>query len=428
MLPQCALDSADGQRVFAARVFPLPGGSVGLSLEDVTIQVRSRRLQAAEQRVLEMVVSGTDLETVLATLVEAIEEHAPPTLGSIQLVDADGLRIRHGAAPSLPPAYNSAIDGQPIGPCAGSCGTAAHLGRPVFVDDIATDPLWVPYRDLALSHGLRACWSTPIHSSEGRVLGTFALYYRQPRKPGAEELDLIARATHFAGIAIQRKRLDEQLLALPARIEAVREDERTEMAREIHDELGQALTALKMDVAWLRRRSAPGTSDEVLERLDSMSEMIDATINQVRRISAELRPGVLDDLGLAAAVEWQAREFSRRFGIACHVQSNVQETRLDRTLSTAIFRILQEALTNVARHARATRVDVSLQLEAGQLELDVQDNGVGIGRDAASRPTSLGLLGMRERARRLGSSMKSIGRPGTGTLVEVRVPLSGTVA
>jgi GAF domain-containing protein len=156
----------------------------------------------------------------------------------------------------LPDAYNAAIDGAAIGPNAGSCGTAAALREPVIVTDVATDRRWADYRGLAAIAGIRACWSTPIFASDGRVLGTFALYYRAPRAPSAQDLALIARFGHVAGIALERHELDEQLRQLSARVEAAREDERTGIAREIHDQLGQALTVLKMDLAWIARRAA----------------------------------------------------------------------------------------------------------------------------------------------------------------------------
>ena len=396
-------------------------GLIG-TCRDVTSEVQRQRLQLAETRILEMIAAGTGLAEILRAIVLAIEEQASDTLGSILLLD--GERLRLGAAPHLPDAYNRAIDGEPIGPSAGSCGTAAYLGKQVIAEDIAQDPLWVAYREVALAHELRACWSTPILSSEGRVLGTFALYYRERRSPGSEELALIARATHLAGIAVQRQAFDDQLRALSARIEAVREDERTSVAREIHDELGQSLTALKMDVAWIVRRtqSAP-VPEGVPDKLSEMSRMTDRIIDQVRRISAALRPGVLDDLGLVAAIEWQVHDFERRTGTACTFTTNVRERLFERELSTAVFRMLQEALTNVARHAQAAHVDVRLEQSGAALSLEVVDDGTGITEEALSSTTSLGLLGLRERARRLGGSILVSGAPARGTRVAVDVPL-----
>jgi PAS domain S-box-containing protein len=391
---------------------------------DVTDEIRAQKLQAAEQRVLEMIVADDGLAPILTAIVLMIEEQAPATIGSVLLLDESGQRVRHGAAPNLPEAYNRAIDGVAIGAAAGSCGTAMYLRMAVIVTDIESDPLWHAYRQLARPFGLRACWSTPICASDGRVLGTFALYYRDARGPSDEEVKLVGRATHLAGIAIQRSQLDGQLRALFGYIERVREDERTGIAREIHDELGQALTALKIDLAWVAQRlppDEPERRDALIDKLGEMARMTDETIDCVRRISSELRPGVLDDLGLLAAIEWQAQEFERRTGIECAVESNLGDDRLERNLSTAVFRIFQEALTNVVRHARASRVDVLLRCADRRLTLQVQDNGVGIAEDAIFRPNSLGLTGMRERARRLGGSVTISSKAGLGTLVVVDV-------
>lgn len=401
-------------------------GLIG-TCRDVTDETRARKLKEDEHRILEMIADGTPLQAVLTALVLAIEEHAPDTLGSILLMDDDGKRVRHAASPNLPDAYTRAIDGAPIGPRAGSCGTAAFLRKPVFVTDIATDPLWEDYRAVALPHGLRACWSTPLLATNGRVLGTFALYYRTPRVPEEEDLRLTERAGRLASIAIERRQLEDQLRALSAHEQAVREDERTGIAREIHDELGQSLTALRMDLGWLTRRiSQPDAPREpLMEKLTTMGAMIDGIVDQVRRISAELRPGVLDDLGLVAAIEWQCHQFQERTGTACVFRAEVPSEKLDRNLSTAVFRILQEALTNVARHARAEHVDVTLKSDATSLRLEVQDDGVGITPDVAFAPASLGLLGIRERARRLGGAAVIAG--GEGTRVTLVVPLANSL-
>ncbi len=413
-----------GSRAFSVMAFPLPDGCVGLALEDVSAQARARALQHAEQDVLEQIASGAPLGEVLTALVRSIEKLAPPAIASIVLLDETGTRSRHGAAPSLPVEYNVAIDGAPIGPRAGSCGTAAFERRTVFVTDIDTDPLWEDYRELAARAGLRACWSQPILATDGRVLGTFALYYREPRVPDERHRELIARATHVAGIAIQRKEIDDQLRALSARADAVREEERTAVAREIHDQLGQALTALKMDIAWVARRTrGEPAPDAILAKLDAMSRLTDGIIDDVRRISAELRPGVLDDLGLVAAIEWQAGEFEERTGTTCVVRADVGSIeRFERNLSTAVFRIFQEALTNVARHAEATHVEVEIRCRDGSVELEVRDDGKGIPDEAISSPSSLGLLGMRERARRLGGSI-ALSRGARGTSFSVVVPM-----
>jgi PAS domain S-box-containing protein len=156
-----------------------------------------------------MVARGNSLSHVLDRLCRLVEEQAPGVLASVLVLDGD--RLRHGAAPSLPKAYVDAIDGAVIGPTAGSCGTAAYRAQQVIVSDIATDPLWLDYRELALPHSLRACWSTPIFSSHGNVIATFAMYHREPRSPSQRDQDIVEQITHLAGVAIQRKLDDDKL-------------------------------------------------------------------------------------------------------------------------------------------------------------------------------------------------------------------------
>ncbi|HTO85774.1 MAG TPA: PAS domain S-box protein [Methylomirabilota bacterium] len=175
---------------------------------DITDRKRAESLLAGQNRVLEMIARSVALEDALDALVRFIEGESAGMLGSILLLDEEGLHLRHGAAPSLPPSYVRAIDGVTIGPKVGSCGTAAYRREAVIVADTQEDPLWADYRDLARTHGLRSCWSTPIFSDQGRVLGTFAMYYRTVRRPTAAELKLIDIATHVAGIAIGRRRAE----------------------------------------------------------------------------------------------------------------------------------------------------------------------------------------------------------------------------
>lgn len=184
---------------------------------DITQHKRIETLLDGQKQVLEMIANGSPLPETLDALVHLIESQSPGMLGSILLLDDDGIHVRHGAAPSLPAEFVAAVDGQPIGPCAGSCGTAAYRKEAVFVEDIATDPLWAVYKAAALPHGLRACWSTPIFDAHQRVLGTFAMYYRQPALPLPEHLRLIDTATHTAAIAISHHRTEAALKQSEAR-------------------------------------------------------------------------------------------------------------------------------------------------------------------------------------------------------------------
>jgi PAS domain S-box-containing protein len=221
----------------------------------------------------------------------------------------------------------------------------------------------------------------------------------------------------------------EQLRNLAAHLLSVREEERARISREVHDELGQSLTAVKMDLAWLAGR-LPQRNGPMLKRIRATRQLADSIIQSIRRISTELRPAVLD-LGLAAAVEWQVQEFQARSGIQCTVRLLARE-EVASNASTAMFRIFQETLTNVARHAKATRAEVVLQKQRDRLVLLIRDNGRGFDQADPSLSKSLGLLGMRERAAILGGKVNISSAPGKGTTVSAWIPLpspeeSGTI-
>jgi len=213
----------------------------------------------------------------------------------------------------------------------------------------------------------------------------------------------------------------ERLRDLTSHLQVVREEERTLIAREIHDELGQALTALKMDVHWLRRRLKED-EPSLIDKTHLMSRLIDRTVQSVRRICSELRPGLLDDFGLSAAMEWEAEEFSKRTDIQCHIVSDPEDVILPKMISTAIFRIFQETLTNVARHANATKVEITLKRHADMVEMCVSDNGKGISDGQILDARSFGITGMRERVHYLGGSL-CISGDQNGTTVNVTIPV-----
>src|SRR5467141_1366961 len=214
----------------------------------------------------------------------------------------------------------------------------------------------------------------------------------------------------------------DQLRALTARLQSVREEERTSISREIHDELGQACTAIKMDLALIGRRLTKRQT-QVRSKVDSAIQLVDSTIATLRRIASELRPRTLDDLGLPAALESQAQEFESRTGIHCSVTLPQEPFSLDADRSTTIFRIFQESLTNVARHAHATRVEALLKMKNDRIIFQVIDNGSGFDPAEAKTRKSLGLVGMQERALLLNGDLKIEGAPGAGTTMTLRIPL-----
>ena len=247
----------------------------------------------------------------------------------------------------------------------------------------------------------------PHRSESGKVVG-FVVCSRDITKQ--QEVEAKLRESH------------EQLRNLSASLRIAREEERTQIAREIHDELGQSLTALKMDLAWLNKRL--GTDQAALSmKISAMNDLVDDSIRTVQTVSTGLRPSVLDDFGIAAAIEWQTAEFKQRTGVRCRTRLTYDDPSLNGDIATTIFRVFQEALTNIARHSEATGISVALNKRRDSLALTVRDNGRGITREQIISPESVGLIGMRERARSCGGEVRIVGREGKGTEVQLIVPL-----
>lgn len=215
----------------------------------------------------------------------------------------------------------------------------------------------------------------------------------------------------------------EQLRQLATHLQSIRESERTHMAREIHDELGQQLTGLKMDISWINKR-IPEEEPVLKQKINETLELVDDTVKTVRRIATQLRPSILDDLGLSAAMEWQSEDFQKRSGIETHFTSNASRVEVPDEIATGIFRIFQESLTNVMRHSKATKVGANLSYSDGSLILQIVDNGVGYNENEIARKNTLGLLGMKERTLMMEGTFEISSRPGKGTSVIIVVPLN----
>jgi PAS domain S-box-containing protein len=306
---------------------------------------------------------------------------------------------------------------------------------PYGTSDAANDP--VMDHNLSINADVRTIICTPIFDSSGEVLAYFDIRNKQDGEGfSIGDQEMLMALAPSASIAIQNalayqqrlatvaelKESSKQLRALAASIELAREEERTQISRDLHDQLGQALTATKFDLAWLTKQlkklDAP-----LAQKTKAITAQLDTLIKTVRRISTELRPGMLDDLGLAASIEWQALDFTKRTGIACEVKVRAENLSLERAKSLALFRIFQEAITNVSRHARAKKIEVELSTTPETITLQVHDDGRGIQTKEIADLSSIGLLGMKERATRLGGTFSINGVPGEGTTVTAAIPL-----
>jgi signal transduction histidine kinase len=320
---------------------------------------------------------------------------------------------------------------------------AARSGHPVWLESSAAVQRWYDHTMPAHADtGTEGAAALPL-VSHGRVLGAMGLSFAQPQTFSAEERTFILALSQQCAEALERTQLyaqaqqsaaalearvrdrTVQLRALNARVETLREAERTRIAREVHDELGGTLTAIKLNIRQVER-GLPEVQPDLSAEFESLFELVDDAVHTVRRIATDLRPAVLDDLGLVAAIEWQTIEFTRRTGTPCERALEVEEVDLPRDMSTAIFRVLQEALTNVARHAQASHVMVGLQAAPGQLQLTVRDNGRGFEWPGSGRRSSLGLAGMQERVTGFGGRLEIESAPNQGTHLRVYIPLTAT--
>jgi PAS domain S-box-containing protein len=418
------------QGIYSLQVFPLSGDFLGVVFENITDRKRSEQaMRESEER--------------FRLLIQGVQEYALfqlDPLGHVVSWNAGAERVKGYRKEEILGKHFSVfypeedlLDGKPQR----SLEEAVKRGQ--FEDEG-----WRVRKD-----GSRF-WAnavvTALRTSEGNLRGFAKLTRDMSERREREEalrkakelLELrveqravvLSRVNEELRVEISERRKAEeqfkesvdQLRALAARLQNVREEERTAIAREIHDELGQACTAIKMDLALIGRKMTKRQT-QLRARINSTTGLVDEMIATLRRIASDLRPRTLDDLGLAAALEWQAQDFENRTGIRCRVTLPRETVALDAERSTAVFRIFQESLTNIARHARAARVAAKLEIRDDQLHFSVHDNGKGFDPVEAKMRKSLGLVGMQERALLLNGEFKIEGTPEGGTTVNLRIPL-----
>jgi len=418
------------QGIYSVRVFPFSKNYLGVAFENVTGR------KQAEQALLES-------EERLRLLIEGVREYAIfqlDPLGHVVSWNAGAERLKGYTSEEIIGKYFAVFypqEDQVNDKPQRILAIAARHGQ-------SEDEGWRIRKD-----GSRFWASvvvTALRDAQGNLLG-FAKLTRDTTKTREKE-EALTKAKELLELRIEqrttvltrvnqelrreiaeRERAEEQLRtslgqlrALAARLQSVREEERTSIAREIHDELGQGCTAIKMDLALIGRRLTKKQT-QLRAKIDSAMQLAGDMIGTLRRIASELRPRILDDLGLSAALEAHAQEFENRTGIRCSVALPQEPFTLDADISTTVFRIFQESLTNVARHAQAMRVDARLEREKDQLIFQVHDNGRGFDAEQANPRRSLGLVGMQERALLLNGKLKIKGVVGSGTTVTLRIPL-----
>jgi len=380
-------------RRFSARVEPLQGpggeivGVVGVAFDVTDHRLAEGALRESETRLRTIIESEPECVKLVDREVRLLEMNP----AGLAMIEADGIEQVRGMpiVQVVAPEHRAAF---------------TDLHRRVFAG--ASGTLEFEMIGLKGTHRWLATHAVPLRDAAGAIQAVLGITRDMTQRKTAEE------QLHASRTALRR---------LAARQQDVREKERTRIAREIHDTLGQSLTGLKLELAaaWdASQRGRPGLAG----RLSEATRLVDDLVKSVRRIATELRPPILDELGLPAAVEWFARDFARRTGIACETVVTVRDEALGDGVATGLFRILQEALTNVSRHAGARRVSITLALRGGVVTLEVVDDGRGITESEATGPRSVGILGMRERATALGGVLEVGPEPRGGTRVAAWCP------
>ena len=417
------------------------------------LRLRAERELEGHKRALELLACGAPLKQVMYALIEVAEAMSSGMLGSVLILDRKTNCFIDGYAPSIPDFYNEAVIGLSIGEGIGSCGTAAYTGQRVIVEDITTHPYWRgKFRVLAKKAGLRACWSEPIVSTQGKVLGTFAMYYSEPRGPEDHDLTLIRTTAHIAALAIEQrqnveaiknahdkleKRVQERTAELATanqRLKAAMEDieaeeqllrrlidlqeqERRMVAHDIHDGFIQDVVGAHLFVQTIDGRSDPVTNEATANQV---AALLQKAIVEGRRLIREMRPIVLDEDGVIEAIRHLIADEQEHSGLVVAFDHDVLFDRLEPRLEGVIFRIVQEALNNVEKHGQTDHAAVLLTQKNEMLEVVVRDHGVGFDTEKVASDR-FGLRGICERARLFGGTARIESAPGKGTAVYVQL-------
>lgn len=429
------LEFKDG-RVFERFSQPqwIEGKSVGRvwSFRDVSEQKWAERFLRTRHNVTTILAEAPSLAEVAKNILHTIGENLQWEVGLLWIVDATTAQLSCVDSWHMPlTPFNELVTNAKQKKFAFDIATPEHIlatKKSIFllrtIRDLKIKPVT---RSLNGQNMPLGNYGFPI-MHEGKILGVIEFFSRDNRPPSEPLHKMMFDIGHQIGQYMERKQAEEQLRSSSEQLrrvfihlQSIREEERTNIAREIHDELGQNLTALGLDITWLQNR-LPDNDKALLDKTKTISNLVDTIIRSVQRISTELRPSILDNLGLIAAIQWQLQEFINRTNIDCKLKNRVGSISFDQARATAVFRIFQESLTNIARHANATKVSINLSLKDGNLLMEIKDNGCGITSQQIKGLTSLGVIGMQERAMALGGGVIISGTTGKGTIVRVKMP------
>jgi PAS domain S-box-containing protein len=363
------------------------------SSTDITQRKRAEVLLAGENRLLEMIARGDSRALILDSICWLVEELVSGSLSSILLVDPSAKCLRHGAAPSLPSSYNEAVDGVAIGPCAGSCGTAAYRAEQVIVSDINTDPLWADYRGVALTHGLRACWSTPMLSSAGKVLGTFAIYYRETRSPTALEHSVIRQIVHLASIAVERRQAEEALEALrQAQADLAHVSRVTTMgeltaslAHEVNQPIAAAVTNANTCLRWLTRdhpdmEEAREAAMRIVKDGTRAAEIVSRIRQLFKKGTSERELVDVNDIIREMSVLLRGETTRHNIVVGMELAADLPQVMADRVqLQQVLMNLMINGIEAMKDAERTRELNIrSQRMQKEEIVVSVSDNGVGL--------------------------------------------------
>jgi PAS domain S-box-containing protein len=430
------------QRHFEIHIYPSSNG-LSVYFTDITERkdaeekvLKASRLYATISEVNKAIVYADSPEKLFRDICNVVVASGKFRMAWVGLIDKESRMVIPAYHAGNEEGYLSTIrvSVDNIAEGMGPTGTAIREGRHYVCNDIATDPAMAAWREVALSRDYRSSIALPVIKS-GEPFGSFSLYSHEENFFDGEEIQLLDEVVQDMSFALEAfdneaslkakeqeiQDMNGQLRDLASNLQNIREEERTYIAREIHDELGQQLTAIKLDAAWLDRKISE--DGPIKQRVGNIISMLSNVIHSIRKIAMQLRPSVLDDLGLIEALKWQSRDFQNRYAIPIAFQYPDNPPALAAASATGLFRIFQEALTNIARHAEATAITASLRVCGPQLIMTIADDGKGFDITVVKKKKTLGLLGMKERTLMMKGTYEITSQPGKGTSLSISIPL-----